>query len=137
MVPISPRVRRRWQVWGSSRAPFSHHRTTDSQPTTLHCAAFRCSVDGRAAGDRMRVPRSGTRTEHLRRAADCVRADLPPAVLLTVVVRHGATRHGGRNGRLILGASCLLTTRYRYPAVTPPSMEKFWPVTQDDSSDAR
>jgi hypothetical protein len=27
--------------------------------------------------------------------------------------------------------------RYRYPAVTPPSMEKFWPVTQDDSSDAR
>src|SRR6266851_7059603 len=47
----------------------------------------------------MRIPRSGTRTEHLRRAADCVRADLPPAVLLTVVVRHGATRHGVRNGR--------------------------------------
>src|SRR5579863_3504823 len=46
----------------------------------------------------MRVPRSATRTEHLRRAADCVRADLPPAVLLTVVVRHGATRHGGRHG---------------------------------------
>src|SRR5205807_1075602 len=68
------------------RGPFSHHRTTYSQPTTLHCAAFRCSVDCRAAGDRMRVPRSGTRTEHLRRAADCVRADLPPAVLLTVVV---------------------------------------------------
>ncbi len=81
------------------RGPFSHHRTTYSQPTTLHCAAFRCSVDYHAAGDRMRVPRSGTRTEHLRRAADCVRADLPPAVLLTVVVRHGATRYGGRNGR--------------------------------------
>src|SRR5438132_7200300 len=71
------------------RGPFSHHRTTYSQPTTLRCAAFRCSVDGRAARDRMRVPRSGTRTEHLRRAADCVRADLPPAVLLTIVVRHG------------------------------------------------
>src|ERR1700731_4745904 len=81
------------------RGPFSHHRATYSQPATLHCAAFRCSVDCRAAGDRMCVPRSGTRNEHLRRAADCVRVDLPPAVLLTVVVRRGATRHGGRNGR--------------------------------------
>ncbi len=80
------------------RGPFSHHRTTYSQPTTLHCAAFRCSVDCRAAGDRMRVPRSVTRTEHLRRAADCVRADLPPAVLLTVVVRHGVEVRDGLHG---------------------------------------
>ena len=90
-----------------------HHlifRTTDSRPTTLHCAAFRCAVDGRAAGDRMRVPRSGTRTEHLRRAADCVRADLPPALLLTVVVRHGATRHGGRNGASRLSGVCEMGT---------------------------
>lgn len=50
-------------------ADHSHNTTTYSQPTTPHCAAFRCSVDCRAAGDRMRVPRSGTRTEHLRRAA--------------------------------------------------------------------
>jgi uncharacterized membrane protein len=79
-------------------AHHSHLTTTYSQPTTLHCAALRCSVDRRAAGDRIGVHRSGTGTEHLRRAADCVRADLPPAVLLTVVV-HGATRHRGRLGR--------------------------------------
>src|SRR4029077_15487621 len=66
------------------RGPFSHYRTTYYQPTALTCAAFRGSGDSRGAGDRMRVSRSGTRTEHLRRAADCVRADLPPAVLLTL-----------------------------------------------------
>ncbi len=69
------------------RGPLSHHRTPYSRPTTLRGAAFRASVDCRAAGDRMRVPCSGTRTGHLRRAADCVRTDLPPAVLLTAVVR--------------------------------------------------